>query len=224
LEVGINWSQRPQLEAAWLVCSGRSAICGETSSEIRAQRQSSRAGVMQVWLRSNPRALVAGLLPLVGAAAGSGAIVLWYLGRLGMAAALAGTALSVIGLIALGVIAAVVLQPRLAYHARHLLVGLKPGQPIQVPIEVVECFLLGTGPSWLPTAGMRERQARTLVIRLSERADEWVRRDVNPMLGAWCGSQITIRGTWCEPLSVELVRRLNERLAEAAAEPAEARA
>ncbi len=31
---------------------------------------------------------------------------------------------------------------------------------------------------------------------------------------AWCSGYITIRGTWCEPLNVPLVNRLNQRLAD----------
>jgi hypothetical protein len=42
-------------------------------------------------------------------------------------------------------------------------------------------------------------------------------------LGKWCGSYITIRGTWCERLSVELVQRLNVRLAEMHARGARSR-
>jgi hypothetical protein len=37
---------------------------------------------------------------------------------------------------------------------------------------------------------------------------------VKPALGAWCDSYVTIRGTWCEPLNGELIRRLNRRLRE----------
>jgi hypothetical protein len=32
-------------------------------------------------------------------------------------------------------------------------------------------------------------------------------------MGSWCNHYVTIRGTWCEPLSVELAARLNARLA-----------
>jgi hypothetical protein len=54
-----------------------------------------------------------------------------------------------------------------------------------------------------------------LRIRLAERATEWAQRDVKPALGAWCGGYITIHGTWCEPLDIDLVNQLNKRLAAA---------
>ena len=50
----------------------------------------------------------------------------------------------------------------------------------------------------------------------SDRAEAWHRQEVKPGLGKWCEGYITIRGTWCEPLSVGLVNRLNQRLAEVA--------
>jgi hypothetical protein len=37
---------------------------------------------------------------------------------------------------------------------------------------------------------------------------------VKPSLGTWCGGYVTIRGTWCEPLQPDLIRRLNRRLKE----------
>ncbi len=52
-----------------------------------------------------------------------------------------------------------------------------------------------------------------LAVRLAERASDWAQVDVKPALGKWCGGSITIYGAWCEPLSVALVQRLNDRLA-----------
>ncbi|MEX0586689.1 MAG: hypothetical protein WD176_08600, partial [Pirellulales bacterium] len=117
----------------------------------------------------------------------------------------------------------VVRQPLLAYHDRHLIVRLEFGEPDRVPIELVECFLLGQGPSWLPGKKYAKTQTVTLVIRLAERAVDWSHRFTHPMLGSWCDGYITIRGTWCEPLSLEVVNRLNRRLDEAhrAAAPVE---
>jgi hypothetical protein len=105
-------------------------------------------------------------------------------------------------------------QPRLSYHDGFLLVNLRPGAPIRLPIEVVEGFLLGQGPSFLPGRRYRGTETTTLVIRLAEAATDWADVDgIKPALGKWCGGYITIRGTWCEPLSVSLVNRLNQRLA-----------
>jgi hypothetical protein len=103
-------------------------------------------------------------------------------------------------------------QARLACDGNRLLVNLGSARPIAVPLEVVEGFLLGQGPAYLP--GKEQAEVANLVVRLAERAAEWERVEVNRQFGSWCGHYITIRGTWCEPLSVSLVNRLNVRLAE----------
>jgi hypothetical protein len=56
-----------------------------------------------------------------------------------------------------------------------------------------------------------------LVIRIAESAADWQHVEVKPQLGSWCGGYVTVRGTWCEPLSISLVNRLNQRLAEVTA-------
>jgi hypothetical protein len=37
---------------------------------------------------------------------------------------------------------------------------------------------------------------------------------VKPAFGNWSEGYVTVRGTWCEPLDSEVVRRLNRRLKE----------
>ena len=103
-------------------------------------------------------------------------------------------------------------QARLACDGRRLLVNLGTARPVAVGLEFVEGFLLGQGPAFLP--GKEQAEVANVVVRLAERAAEWERVEVNRLLGSWCGHYITIRGTWCEPLSVDLVNRLNARLAE----------
>ena len=110
----------------------------------------------------------------------------------------------------LAVLAWLARTPRRALAADKLLVYLRLGPPIQVPLEVIECFLMGQGPAWLPLGG--EQQTVTLVIRLREKAQEWSHLEVDPRLGSWCDSHVTVRGTWCEPLSVNKVNDLNARL------------
>jgi len=105
-------------------------------------------------------------------------------------------------------------QPRLAYHNGELLVYLRPGAPIAVPIDVVECFFLGQAPSLLPGKQHEHTDAAAVVVRLAEAAREWSERQVKPALGKWCDSYITIRGTWCETLDLEKVNGLNRRLVE----------
>ncbi|HQU41201.1 MAG: hypothetical protein B7Z73_06175 [Planctomycetia bacterium 21-64-5] len=105
-------------------------------------------------------------------------------------------------------------QARLACDGRRLLVQLGTLRPVAVPLEVVEGFLLGQGPSFLPGKRYEAAQVANFVVRLAERASEWERVEVNRQLGTWCGHYITICGTWCQPLSVALVNRLNARLTE----------
>lgn len=105
-------------------------------------------------------------------------------------------------------------RPRLAYANGQLLVNLRPGSYIRVPIELIECFLMGQGPSFLPGQRYAETATSTVVVRLRPQAEEWSHVDVDPRYGSWCDSHIIIRGTWCEPINVPLVQRLNDRLVE----------
>lgn len=166
----------------------------------------------ETWLRSNRRALGWGLiLPtsvgLAGALLASGAMVdaLWL--------RIAGWLLIVPAAALAGLLVWQIRQPRIGFADGRLLVQLRAGRAVAVPIELVECFLLSRTAAMLPGRRHRESQTASVVIRLRERATNWAFREVHPSLGTWCGGQITIRGTWCEPLDVELVRRLNARLA-----------
>lgn len=165
----------------------------------------------EVWLQTNRRALTMGLVPsfafvVVGAAA------LWLS---------AGWALTALGwlLIAIGAVLALSMlrlfcQPRIAYRDGQVLFHLRAGQPVAVPREVVEAFFLGQGPSYLPGPRGQRLEAVNLVARLSQKAPEWMHVNVKPVLGHWCDGYVTIRGTWCEPLTGDVIRRLNARLRE----------
>ncbi len=102
--------------------------------------------------------------------------------------------------------------PRLAYEDDHLLVYLRSTVPERVPIDVVECFFWGQGPSLLQLPHGHETESANIIVRLAERATEWRDREVHPSLGEWRCGYITIRGAWCERITPELVKRLNERL------------
>jgi hypothetical protein len=108
-------------------------------------------------------------------------------------------------------------KPRLAYSDGLLEVHLS-SQPLRVPIEVVECFFMGQGPSFLPALQVGETKSSletaNLIVRLAESEPDWKHRDVSPRLGQWCEGYITIRGAFCEPLSKEVAGRLNRRLVE----------
>lgn len=173
----------------------------------------------EIWLRNNTRALwfgivlpgvllAFGILLASGIAAPASLIVRLFGGLLSLGA-----------LLALLTLLSQLRQPRLVYRDGFLDVRLRPGGPVRVPIEIVEGFLLGQGPSHLPGRRYRTTETRTLVIRLAEAAEEWAKVEGIPTsLGKWCGGYITIQGTWCEPLDVALVNRLNARLAKVHAE------
>lgn len=104
-------------------------------------------------------------------------------------------------------------RPRVAYEAGDVLFYLQSGPPLAVPVELVEAFFLGQGPLALPGAPQGDSTVN-LVARISQRDPSYSHRHVKPALGTWCDSYVTIRGTWCEPLNGELIRRLNRRLRE----------
>ena len=169
------------------------------------------ASMSEIWLHTNRRAIAFALLwPAIVLALGvswllwralvglAGWALVWPLSRAGLGCCFCG---SCGGLASRG--------------GDELLFYLRTGSPLPVPLALVEGFLLGQGPSYLRTNKPDASQASTVVVRLADRATEFSQRDVKPALGSWCNHYVTIRGTWCEPLSVPLVNELNHRLAEA---------
>ena len=165
----------------------------------------------KVWLKTNRRALgFALVLPLLLVAIG----LAWVAMADALFVRVIAAIMIGIGLIAIAGLLLLITQPRLAYAHDELLVYL--GMiPFRIPVELVECFLLGQGPSMLPGRQNAAAQTKTVVIRLAESAVDWSRREVNPSIGKWCDGYITLRGTWCEPLSVDVLRSLNRKLADA---------
>jgi hypothetical protein len=168
------------------------------------------------WLRTNVRATSLGfLVPALLAVAG-GLLIVLLPGDSGRGPwRWTGTALVLLAAaMTIGVVR-MLLLPRLAYEEGKLLVYLRGTSPLRVPIDVVECFFLGSAPSLMPGSRGESAKATSIVVRLAERAHEWRERNVNPALGEWRCGYITIRGTWCEPVSPALMQRLNDRLIEA---------
>ncbi|MBX9789243.1 MAG: hypothetical protein K2Y37_10040 [Pirellulales bacterium] len=106
-------------------------------------------------------------------------------------------------------------RPRLGFHDGNLLVFVRQGPPARVPVTAVECFLLGRGATFLPGRQFAEVETVTLVVRISPKVEALRQQSTDPRLGSWCDSHITLRGTWCEPLTVSRVNDLNARLAAA---------
>lgn len=169
----------------------------------------------QSWLKTNVRPFLLGSVPSLVLMLVGGVLVVNLFGDLG------GPAWRAIGwsLVVLGVLGAIPLltqavMPRISYGQGEVLFHLRFRGAVRVPLEFVEAFLLGQGPSWLPGKSLAEAEATTLVVRLAERAEAFERVSIHPLLGSWCDYYVTLRGAWCEPLDVGLVNRLNQRLHE----------
>jgi len=102
--------------------------------------------------------------------------------------------------------------PRILYADGRVKFFVRFGPPVEVPVEYVEAFLLGRGPIFFTDDRPETKETTTLLVRIAERAHDYHNVTTAPLLAAWCGNQATIRGTWTEPLGIELVNRLNQRL------------
>jgi hypothetical protein len=169
----------------------------------------------EVWLRNNRRALFVGMIVpgLWLAIALLAACISLVTGQSWLFVA-AAILLSLPPLWMLGGLAYASTIPRLAYERGELLVYLDLSQPVRLPIEIVEVFFLGQGPSELPKLAGREPETQNVIVRLAESATEWKQRDVRPGIGHWCEGYITLRGSWCEPITRDVMQQLNRRLAE----------
>ncbi len=168
----------------------------------------------EIWLHTNRRAILLGML-LPGSIAVLGAalaLVAWQLESAWWWIAL-GLACAAGGLLMLASLAWWLGVPRLAYEEGELLVFID-SRPIRLPIDVVEVFFLGQGPSLLPELAGREPETANVIVRLAESATAWKHFEVNPRIAHWCEGYITLRGAWCEPIQPEGLRKLNARLAE----------
>jgi len=165
--------------------------------------------MIEVWLRPNRRVLAMALIP---------AVLLAVVGALLLAAAdatllriLAGGMVALAAALMLGLVNQL-RRPRIGFRDGNVLFYLRAGAPVAVPLEVVEAFFLGQGPAYLPLSPRNGAETVNLVARLSQKAPEWAHVAVKQALGHWCEGYVTIRGTWCEPLNGDVIRRLNHRL------------
>jgi hypothetical protein len=167
----------------------------------------------EIWLRPNRRAILFGCVPPLVAAA----IGVWLTFALGELTSKIwhwlGLLLIVTSLAMIGTMLSQLRHPRIAFRDGMVLFYVRIGPPIAVPVEFVESFFFGQGSAHLP-AVTKQPQTVNLIARLSQRHTEWASQKVRPSLGSWCDGYVTIRGTWCEPLNSELIRRINRRLKE----------
>lgn len=169
----------------------------------------------EVWLRSNRRVIALGLVPIVLLGVTS---VLLYMKTASTLLAGLAVGMLVLSLILSGILLRNLVSPRIAYSDGQVLFYLKAGGPIAVPVHVVEAFFLGQGPAHLPIGDADSQVTINLVARLSQKEPQWAELEVKPALGRWSEGYISIRGSWCEPLNGEVIRRLNRRLGEVSRE------
>jgi hypothetical protein len=169
----------------------------------------------EVWLRQNVRAVlfVGACLALLAAQTGVMAAGLLFPVSGWFRAAL--ILFAIVWIVLLLAVVLVGWRPRLAYSRGRLLINVRLGEPYAVPIEFVEGFLLGQSPAQVRGDARQRTEARSLNIKLADRAAEWQQQGTLSAWGKWCDGYITICGTWCEPLSLQVVERLNRRLNEA---------
>jgi hypothetical protein len=140
----------------------------------------------QAWLRTNRRAVAAGLLLpailLVAALVG-------LLGPFGPAVRWISAGVVLVSLAMAACLIWMMRLPRLAYQDGWLLVYMSSTVPERVPIDAVECFFLGQAPSLMPEReGEKAARTRAIVVRLAESAEQYRERQVRPALGQWCAA------------------------------------
>ncbi|MEM7315825.1 MAG: hypothetical protein AAF497_22040 [Planctomycetota bacterium] len=144
---------------------------------------------MECWLNSNRRALLLGCIPpaIIGLI-GLGLFLLrWSDPSLLMLLVRIVGAVIFIG--SLAVVSSLLFSlrtPRMGFSGDSLFLNLRHGEPMQVPIDIVEVFFMGQGPSKLGHGQVDEAETQNVVVRLAEAAKEWHHFDVKPALGHWC--------------------------------------
>jgi hypothetical protein len=167
----------------------------------------------EVWVRTNPRLYLAPAAGLAAVAAIPALVI--AVGGFDQISLKPWLMFAAVGLAVAAVLALLSRRPRLAYDGTNVRFYVRAGSRVDVPVELVEAFLLGRGPTYLPGHTNDSTETTTLVVRISERAEEFNHVETTPTLAAWCGHYCTLRGTWTEPLGIELVNRLNRRLYDA---------
>ena len=172
----------------------------------------------ETWLNTNRRAILFGCLPPLAIAAIGGWLAFGSSSQNAHPWRWVGIVLLVLGLGTIGTLLAQLRRPRVAFQNGQVLFYLRSGPAIAVPVEIVEAFFAGQGPAHLPVVP-NQPQAVNIIARLARRHTEWAELSVKPALGIWSDSYVTIRGSWCEPLDGEVIRRLNRRLKEVKTNP-----
>jgi hypothetical protein len=174
-----------------------------------------------VWLRGNVRPVL-GLAALV-AFVGAGLTAAVLVAGVAPAASWVVFAGWLVAEAVVALLAAAAARPRLVHrrspqHGDILEVRLAPGASHAVPLDAIECFFMGSQRLEADddvTDDQPTHRVGTLVMRVAERAKDWQARPTFAPWGTWREGAIVFDGRWCEPLSVELARRLSGKLVEA---------
>jgi hypothetical protein len=171
----------------------------------------------EVWLRGNLRPLLG--LATLAATIGAGLAAAVLFSDASPAACWMTAALLAMAAVVITGLALAAARPRLERAGDFLRVRLSPTQVHELPLEIVECFFLGSNSLEPQGAAPRDdvvtHRVGTLVVRLAERAVAYRERPTFGPWGTWREGSIVCDGRWCEPLSAELARRLSGRLIEA---------
>jgi len=171
------------------------------------------ATMRESWLKSNPRALgVLAPLPVLIILAGIALLLVAVYLRDSLFCWAVGGCVTLVGAGALLAAWTWTRRPRLAFEPGWLLVYLNGWTPERLPIDVVESFFRGNSSTMLAASESSPVKTTTIVARLAEARTEWHTRRTRAALGEWKDGYIVFRGTWCEPITVDLLRELNRRL------------
>ncbi|MFZ4732211.1 MAG: hypothetical protein ACOYK7_06680 [Pirellulales bacterium] len=195
-----------------------------TTEHDRTRPDRPTEGGWVVWLRANARPVWLATLTQLAVVGGAWALIARGVG-LPPWGAWSWLAV-VVDLVAVGLAGGALvtawcsLLPRLEHRGGRLRVRLAPGWSHDVPVDIVECFFLGSDSLTADGLGAADGTAAThrvgtLVMRIAEReAERWRPVDTRgwprgTAWGRWQDGAIVLDGRWCEPLSVEVARRLS---------------
>ena len=169
-----------------------------------------------VWLKPNQRALTASIVMPLAIIVVAALMLTNVLGDVHWVIQGVTGGLALVSVFAVVVLVKWFCHPRLAYEDGVLLVNLNAGPALKVPIDFVEVFFAGQSDSHMTKTFQQTNsvtpESRTIVVRLAERATQYHSRTVMPRLGSWEHGYIVVRGTWCEPINREVIKRLNKQL------------
>ncbi|MCA9188099.1 MAG: hypothetical protein R3E01_05275 [Pirellulaceae bacterium] len=169
----------------------------------------------EIWLRANRRPAIPFLLfsTLATVAAAVSALLGWESGSFALAGA--SIALIVLAAIAIATAYRIAMIPRMATDGHLLRLHVLLGRSIDVPLSCVEVFFQGQGPADLRIRDVKGVQTANIIVRIAERASDWQQRSTWHPYAHWCEGYVTIHGTWCEPVTAQLLTELNQRLVQA---------